>query len=104
MKIYQTHREIHMIGDYVAVCWNTKQEKRTIKGEDGLTYDAKVNVRCHGPYDRPYIDFVTVLETDEGCYEDDDSPVDGGISANAAEQIAQELIEAAAYLREQIKS
>jgi len=100
VKKYQTHREIHMIGDYVAVAWNTREERREIKGEDGLTYKATVQVRSG----RPYIDFVTVEETKSGeCYENEDSPVDGGISVNAAEQVARELIEAAAYLRAQDK-
>ena len=31
-----TKKEVHMLGDYVGVVWNTKRKKKTIKGDDGL--------------------------------------------------------------------
>lgn len=95
-------REVHMVGDYVGVCWNTKkvrQQKSII--ENGVTYHAEVKkVVREG---RPYIDFL-YLRKDEFAgevYADKDSPVEGGISAKFARQIAAELLVAADYLEQQ---
>lgn len=88
-------REIHMVGDAVGVCWNTKSEKRAIEGTDGQTYVANVPMRRGDPY----IDFVTIRHREGLVWEDEDSPVDGGMAANYAEGIVQELQAAIAYLR-----
>lgn len=95
VSVYQTHRELHVLGDYVAVAWNSKKEKRAIEGEDGLTYQAIVPVRNSAPY----IDFVAIRFYGTECYEDEDSPAKGGLNVRAAEQIVKELTEAIAYLR-----
>ena len=91
------NKEVHMFGDYVAVVWNCEQEKRTLKGEDGIIYRADVPVR-NGT---PYIDFISLQHDGEEVYEDDDSPVDGGLNAGQALQVAQELELAARYLEAQ---
>lgn len=95
-KIYHAgEREIHMTGSYVGVCWNTTKEQRQIKGEDGLTYYALAPVRDGAPY----IDFVLIRERNGEVWEDEDSPVDGGISINEAERIINELGWAVEYIR-----
>jgi hypothetical protein len=96
-KIYRLHsKEVHMFGDYVGVVWNTEQKKRTIIGEDGLAYSAQVAVRSG----EPYIDFVWIRGEDaDEPWEDEDSPVEGGLDADSAVQIATELQRAAIYLR-----
>lgn len=84
-----------MVGDYVGVVWNTSPQRKEIRGEDGETYSATVQLRSGAPY----IDFLTIRESkDEGFYEDEDSPAEGGLSASAAEQIATELRLAVDYL------
>jgi hypothetical protein len=97
IKIYfLREKEIHMVGDAVGVCWNIHHTTRTIKGEDGLTYRAEVPVRD----DDPYIDFVTIREEEgDTPWEDEDSPVEGGMDVEYAEEIVQELQWAIAYLR-----
>jgi hypothetical protein len=92
-----TGRELHMVGDSVAVCWNLKRSEKKIKGEDGLTYKAEVWERTSI---EPYIDFVRILKNrDEEFYEDDDSSVAGGISLKGAERIRDELTKAIDYLK-----
>ena len=100
-KIYfLNEREIHLIGDAVAICWNVRFQKCEIIGDDGLVYTANRPMRETGTYGGPYIDFVSIRTDGEGeLYVDDDSPVAGGLTADYAEKIAQELLEAAAYLR-----
>jgi len=92
-------KEVHMLGDYVGVAWNTKLKKKTLKGEDGLTYTAVVPVRDG----EPYIDFLWIRGTDEDgegeIWEDEDSPVDGGLSAEQALQVSRELALAVEYLK-----
>lgn len=95
--IYQfDETELHMVGRYVAVRWNTREIKRKIKGDDGTTYTALVTERDHGPY----ISFVTLRESRKGeYYLDEDSPVDGGISASEAERVVKELTWAVEYIK-----
>jgi hypothetical protein len=85
----------------VAVCWNIHRAEKKIKGDDGLTYKAEVweRTKYPGRDNDPYIDFVTVRETGDKdeSYEDEDSPVDGGLSLKSAEAIATELTRAVAY-------
>jgi hypothetical protein len=93
----------------VAVCWNIHHAEKKIKGEDGLTYKAEVweRTKYPGRDNDPYIDFVTVREDDKDerkavglppyFYEDEDSPVDGGLSLKSAESLAAELVRAIAY-------
>ena len=54
-------------------------------------------------YDRrskPYIDFVDVRQNQGEFYLDEDSPVEGGLSANFAKQIYEELGKAIDYMEE----
>jgi hypothetical protein len=90
-------KEVHMLGDYVGVVWNTKRRKKQMKNEeDGLTYEAVVAVRDGAPYiDFPYI---REDEHDHTFYEDEDGLIDGGISAQTATQVAGELVTAVEYL------
>lgn len=94
-QIVITYRELHVIGEYVAVCWNLVPGPTQTCVIDGVEYTAKPRVRSG----KPYIDFVTLRrESDGKAYEDDDIPVVGGISLAFARQIATELERAIAYL------
>ena len=89
-------KEVHLMGSYVGVVWNTHPERRQIKGEDGLTYRAEVPVRSGDPY----IDFISIREYDNDTpVEDEDSPVQGGLSVDAAARVAIELTEAIEYIK-----
>lgn len=80
----------------VAVCWNISEVRKTIKGNDGLTYKAEVYERRTA---EPYIDFVAIREYEKGDFvKDEDSPVEGGLSTVRAKEIAEELIRAAQYI------
>lgn len=97
MKVVNTGgREIHMMGDYVGVCWNTTEAKITIE-KDGKTYHATENVRSG----EPYIAFAILFQHGDEWYEDEDSSVAGGLSVEAAEAVRDELTLAIQYLREQ---
>lgn len=96
----QENKEAHMIGSYVGVCWNIRKrtEIRTIIGEDGLTYTATAELWER--YGDPYIDFLEVLQGEGGkFYEDEDSPVQGGMTVDFARLIASELNSAIVYLQ-----
>ena len=86
--------ELHMIGEYVAVRWNLKKEQRELKGDDGLTYKAVAYVRSSGPY----ISFASIRKINGEEFVDEDSPVDGGISAEFAKEILPELQWAIDYI------
>lgn len=95
--VSNTYRELHMVGDSVAVCWNVKRSEKEIKGEDGLTYKAEIWTRKDID---PYIDFVCIRERDnKEFYEDEDSSVAGGISVEHAESIKDELTKAIEYIK-----
>ena len=88
-------KEVHLMGSYVGVVWNTLLEKKQIKGVDGITYRAEVPVRSG----EPYIDFITVREYENDTpVEDEDSPVQGGLNTKAAAQIITELYDAISYI------
>ena len=105
VKIYNLdEKEVHMMGDYVGVVWPTEKVKKKLKGDDGLTYTAEISVRktdaIYGDT-YPYIDFLDIREDSHEAgefYEDDDSPVIGGIDVKQAMQIAQELASAIHYI------
>lgn len=90
------HREVMMMGQYVAVCWPGHYEFEKIDE----CYSTEKWQRSHNkwhPYG--YIDFVWLREDpDGGFYEDEDSPVEGGLDPDVARQIAAELIKAADYI------
>ncbi len=101
IDVLMTTREVHMIGNMVAVCWNTQEERRTLTGPDGATYEAAVQVRCAECLEqgKPYIDFVTIRHDESGFYEDEDSPIRGGISQETALQLMKELQDAIEYMK-----
>jgi hypothetical protein len=95
----QENKEAHMVGSCVGVCWNIRHrnETRTIIGADGLIYTATAELWER--YGNPYIDFLTVLQDKDGeYYENDNNPVEGGVSIDFARLIASELNSAIAYL------
>lgn len=92
---YLEGKEAHILGEYVGVVWNTKRQKKTIKGEDGLEYVAYMPVRDG----EPYIDFLWIREMDGEVFEDEDCPVDGGLSAKEALKVSKELVLAVEYLK-----
>ena len=101
IKIYQlSDKEVHMVGDYVGVCWNIRyreyepQHNELPSTPGGLGITIKLPERTYGPY----IDFVWVRENNGEHYEDEDSPVDGGIDKHTGVQIIQELEAAIAYI------
>ena len=103
-KIYQLIKpgqEVHFPGDntMVAVCWNTENVTKTIKGPDGLKYTAQVQQRL--PKALPYISFMTVRKDPlvGHFYRTDESPVDGGMGLNMASDAAKELTVAIEYFK-----
>lgn len=89
--------EIHMLGEVVAVKWQLKTTKTKEVMPDGSHVTTERSSR-RGP---PYIDFVQMRQDRDGTwYEDDDSPVSGGISETYAQQLVQELQQAITYLAE----
>jgi len=89
-------REAHFIGDYTAVCWNTETVKKTLK-KGGVKYTAHIEERCSPPY----IDFINLRDEDgDTFYEDDDSPISGGIDVAKAEKLIEELKKAVVYLKD----
>lgn len=85
------------MGDMVAVCWNLKTERvKTIVA--GIEYTGKRQTR----YGNPYIDFVTVWQDEktDKLYEDEDSPVNGGINIRDAKMLVIELQLAIDYMNE----
>jgi hypothetical protein len=89
-------KEAHMMGDCVAVCWNVVPKTKVIT-KDGIDYKAEVYVRTKVS---PYIDFINLREDENEVWEDDDSPVDEGLSLEMAEKIHKELGEAIEYLKQ----
>lgn len=101
VKIYKftnSEQEAHMMGDYVAVCWNMHKVKRTLRGPDDIVYMAEVWERTESSR-APYIDFIDVREDSDGTfYKDDDSPIHGGLDPKTAIKVAIELKEACDYI------
>ena len=89
-------KEVHMVGDYVGVVWNTVQQKKTMKDASGLVYTAYAPLR-HG---EPYIDFVSIRHSrdNDEVREDEDSPVDGGLGLEKSIRLSEELTLAIEYL------
>lgn len=95
IKIVQcSDRELHMVGEFVAVAWNLKTVTKSVT-QDGIEYTAKTKERKG----KPYIDFVWLREdSNGGFYEDEDSPVDGGFDPSSATSLIQELQAAIDYI------
>ena len=77
-KIYFVEgKEVHMVGDYVGVCWNLDAENNR-EGD-------------------PYINFVWIRENDGKVWEDEDSSIAGGIDFELAMKLVDELQSALDY-------
>lgn len=88
--------ELHMMGDACAVRWNVRKSTKTIT-VDGMDYKAQTYERSG----KPYIGFYTVREDSKGePWIDEDSPVDGGMGVEWAEQMHRELGLAIEYMKE----
>ena len=99
--ITQVEREVLMMGDYVAVCWNGHYIEKSVPSlpMHKITVQKWQRARF-----KPYIDFVWLREDPDGNpYEDEDTPVAGGIGVDVARQVASELVKAAEYI-EALKS
>lgn len=86
-KLEEEGREIHLPSgnQTVAIVWDlTEREIGTTKEYIRSSY--------------PYIDFVSIRGKEGGYYEDEDSPVAGGLSITFARTIALELERACQYL------
>lgn len=94
-----SEREVHMMGDKkygVCVAWNMKNQIKTLKDDQGTVYTASVPARSG----EPYIDFTAIRNADGDAFEDEDSPVRGGISPEFALKLAVDLQAAVEYLKE----
>jgi len=97
VKVYHleyTSKEAHMAGDMVAICWTTRMVRKVFTAPDGETYRADVQER----YGKPYIRLMQVREYEGEIYEDEDSPVAGGIDIVEARRLIAELAWAIDYL------
>lgn len=93
--------EVHMIGEYVAVCWRLKENR--VEVEAGSKINRTINIT----YERsgePYINFLEIREHNGEYYRDEDSPVEGGFTPREALIVAEELQRAYAYLEEMGKA
>lgn len=94
--IFTGSRFVHMVGDFVAVCSKASVVKRAVT-VDGVEYTAKVNTPV---LTDAYIDFVDLRQDRGGeWYEDDDSPVEGGLAITHAQKVADELNKAIEYIK-----
>ena len=75
--------EIHMMGEYVGVCWHIYLDE----DEGGLVRDGA-----------PRIDFPIVREKDGKVWTRDDLSIQGGITADVALLVAAELALAISYI------
>src|SRR3989304_715342 len=96
VKIFQLPgKAVHKAGDFVGVAWHTREEKKTITGQDGIIYSAQILTRIV----KPHIDLISIRGTEGDYWEDEDSPIAGGFDAQLAEQIIRELQWAIEYIR-----
>lgn len=91
-------REIHLFHGYVAVCWNINEKETRTRKSPGEVILTTTRTRI----DRPYIDFLTIRtgRVSQELYVDEDSPIDGGLNADEAQQLVVALQEAIAHLKE----
>lgn len=100
-KLYQLEdKDVLMFGDSVGLAWYVTivEEKQTVTVGDNTYFGATVKRR---EYDRPlpHIDFFWLRQDENGeWYEDEDSPVAGGLSLADARAVAAELTAACDYL------
>lgn len=89
-KIYKVDgKEIHLFGFYVGVIWSLDTYQRI----DGTPISERTGA--------PYIGFPWIRGEDDDIWLDEDSTLDGGLSADQADEVAQGLLAAAAYIRAQ---
>jgi len=98
VRIYRTaDREIHrrLGSPDVAVCWNLAKHS-TLEQRDGM----EIHTTRYTRHGAPYIAFVWLRRNpDDGSwYEDEDSPVHGGLSLEEATRLREELAWAITYL------
>jgi hypothetical protein len=93
--LHTREKEIHQIGSFVSVIWNTDEKAVKSIGPNGECVTTVTAVR-NG---KPYIDFPALRERDGTYYEDDDSTVEGGLRVENAEKVAAELLLAVIYLQ-----
>ncbi len=94
---YLPEKEVHMVGDYVGVVWNTRDVTTKTVDPQGRRVTTTERVRTG----TPYIDFLDIREDDGEPFENDDDPVSGGLTMKQAAKIAQELLLAVEYLKAQ---
>ena len=96
------HREVHMIGDNVAVCWNLRSVPVTAQPADAsppVTGSHKVR------QEPGYIDFVWMRQDGDGTwYQDEDTIAGAGLTPIQAVNLAGELHLAAQYLTERMQA
>ena len=85
------NREIHQFGFYVSVVWAT-EDREERQGNRRVVTTARDG-------DPPYISFLWIRNEDEETWIDEDSTVAGGLRVDQAEEMAQGLLAAAAYIR-----
>jgi len=86
-----SEQEVLMFGEYVGVCWNiSKDEICPTCGTIGEWVRAS----------DPYIDFLTLRNSETGVYSEDDCSVAGGIGVKKAKKVASELAAAIKYIDE----
>jgi hypothetical protein len=88
-------REVHMMGDHVAVCWNLRTETLT---DETDTAGQHITVTRKVRQEPAYIDFVWLREDDGVWYEDEDNIGNGGMAPPIALIVAGELHQAVQYL------
>jgi hypothetical protein len=98
IKVYEIdNKEIHLMGEYVAVVYNLETRKETKSFEkDGLTYTANLQTKVRKG--DPYIDFVNIKEDNDGSFWDDEDITVGNMDIECARDVANELLLAAEYL------
>jgi len=75
-------KEVHTVSDSVGVCWNLDDDGKR-EGD-------------------PYVSFVQIRERDGEIYEDEDSPVEGGMDFDWAKTILGELQLALEYATQEL--
>ncbi len=96
-------QELHMMGNDVAVVWQLTHTTRQItKVEDGVTWTANKKTTIRAIH--PTISFVWVRldpNNKEVYLDDDGTSRGGGMTADQAESLAGQLMQAVYYVRQQ---
>lgn len=83
-------RYVLMMGETVAITWNAREVSKSVYPYRSWEKEGK-----------PYIDFVNLRQDgkDGSYYEDEDSPVVGGIDTDYARKLISELTAACEWLK-----